>query len=228
MLAEIDPNGKYFNLKQPLNYTMALKGGHSSTRSSTREMVINSYTNVLHETIHALGLMATGDNRWLTEGLCEYFGKAQGFDEWLDLGEWMTLKAAASGQLDSAAAKGNVGAVRYKREAERYLALGGNWEVLEDFSMALWLEAKAWCDLQYGADTESIGAVYADINGRAYTGHGADLTYAQAASLTMYLIERHGIDVVLAVWADYDSFAATFGGSYGEIVAAWQTWLAAK
>ena len=218
MLAGLDPAGRIFDTTRAMTYDLALGSGDSLTRAGTGSMTISTYDAMLHQTLHALGLTDRHDaHHWLTEGLCEYFGKALGYDQWVTTNYHYWLILAESGRL-SAAAGANASMLRYQREAEAYAAMGGSASTADDFSMPLLLHAKARCDLQYGAS-----------DFQAVCSSGLDtLTEAEAASLTMYLIERHGIDTVLAVWADYDSFAAAFGGSYDEIVAAWQAWLAAK
>ncbi len=218
MLAELDPQGEYFDTTRTLTYTLALGSGASLTRQGTGQMTVSTYDAMLHQTLHALGLTdRQDDHHWLTEGLCEYFGKALGYDQWVTTNYHAWLAMAEAGQLNPTIAE-SAFVTRYRREYEAYAAMGGSAASAAEFSMPLLLHAKARCDREDGA-----------VSFQTVCSLGADtLSEAEAASLTMYLIERHGMDTVLAVWADYSSFAAAFGGSYDEVVAAWQTWLAAK
>lgn len=214
-LTELDPTGKYFDTTRKLIYDLALGGDASLTQAGTGSMTVSTYDAMLHQTLHAYGLTdRRDDHHWLTEGLCEYFGKALGYDQWVTSNYHYMAALAAAGRLTSMTAE--VYALRYQREAEAYTAMGGSIADADSFSMPLLLHAKARCDQLYGEPPyPQVCCLGMDT-----------LTEAEAASLTMYLIDRHGIDAVLAVWADYDSFASAFGGSLDDIMAAWQAWLA--
>ena len=181
-------------------------------------MTISTYDAMLHQTIHALGLVDRSDaHHWLTEGLCDYFGRVLGFDAWLTTNYHAWLAMVEAGQLAPTIASSPL-ILRYQREYAEYAAMGGSAATSADFSMPLLMHAKARCDQTDGpVEFQSVCSLGLDT-----------LSEAEAASLTLYLIQQHGIDAVLTVWGDYARFADTFGGSETEIIAAWRAWLSAK
>lgn len=70
----------------------------------------------------------------------------------------------------------------------------------------------------------TIGDTYKLVNGSDYEGVGAELSYNQAASLVLYLVDTYGIEEVLDAYHSQD-IEETFGKGYEELKSDWLTYL---
>ena len=219
----VSQNGVEEYIKIPLryHYIMSFKAGETvSYTESNNLMHINATSSMLHESAHASGIRSNGvNNLWLSEGLCEYFGKIQGYDTMVTLGYYRMLTYANMGAYDAAAAGGDVSAIRAKNACIKYRESAAIPISIDDFDLRLFFDSLAYAELSLEYTT--VSDTYARVNGREYTGEGAELTYAQCGSFVTYLIDRYSIDSVLRVCNDYSALESAFGKSYDELYADW-------
>lgn len=220
-LQTVEGYENYFNLSQYLRYNMTLNGGVSSTKRSTKIMTVNDTYAMLHETVHALSLYQDQENLWLSEGMAEYLGKSLGFDRMVTQTHYLSLFYVEQGMYDAYIAAGDPDALRYSEVYRRYTAWGGQISSMEGFDDKLYTDAYAAAEFEF-ASAETLGSVYEALNDKVYTGDGAELTYKQAASFAAYLIERFGIETVLAVLVEYERFEEVFGASYAALYEQWR------
>lgn len=220
-LQTVEGYENYFDLSQYLRYNMTLNGGVSSTKRATKIMTVNDTYAMLHETVHALSLYQDQENLWLAEGMAEYLGKSLGLDRLVTQTHYMSLFYVEQGMYDAYIAAGDLDALRYLEVYRRYTALGGQTSSVDAFDDRLFTDVYAAAEFEYPS-AETLGSVYEALNGKAYTGDGAELTYKQAASFTGYLIDRFGIERVLAVLGEYERMEEIFGASYDALYGAWR------
>ena len=100
------------------NYYMTLNtSGYSKTVYSSGDMYMNDSYSTLHEAMHAMGITQK-NNIWLSEGLCNYFGKALGFNDQVAASHIQLLTMAKQGYFDEQANAGNEQYVLYKKVYE--------------------------------------------------------------------------------------------------------------
>lgn len=205
------------------NYYMLFDGsGYSQTRYPSGNMYINHFSNALHEAVHALGIRDNG-NLWLSEGLCDYFGKALGFNEQIAASYIQIMNVAKQGSFDEYAAAGDKSAIICKNVYEGYIALGGKIDIASTFDLPLYTDLYAKAELETDF-YNTLGDTYKLVNGKDYDGAGAEISYNQAASLVLYLVDTYGIEKVLDAYHSKD-IVATFGKGYEELKSAWLAYL---
>ena len=226
MIAYLNENGysEWMNTGKHFYYFMTLqRGSPSATNGASHIMTINDYTAMLHESVHSMGINNAA-NIWLSEGLCNYFGRALGFDLYYDsMITWSELKNAEAGYFDEGAAAGDAYSQRMKREFEEYVERGGTFETPAsiDWQILYDLEAKT----ELGMETSTLGDTYKEVNnGRECTGVGAELTYNQATSLVLYLVSTRGLEKVMNAYRR-QAITANLGKDYEGLKAEWLEYL---
>jgi len=205
------------------NYYMLFDGrGYSQTRYPSGNMYINDFSSALHESVHALGIRDSG-NLWLSEGLCDYFGKTLGFNEQIAASYIQIMNVAKQGYFDEYAAAGDKSAIICKNVYEGYIALGGKIDLASTFDLPLYTDLYAKAELETDF-YNTIGDTYKLVNGKDYDGVGAELSYNQAASLVLYLVDTYGIEKVLEAYHTQDIESA-FGKGYDKLKADWLAYL---
>ena len=220
-IRSIEGYEKYFDLSGDLKYNVPLQGGASSTKNSTGIMTINDTYAMLHETVHAVSLYSNKEALWLSEGMADYLSKGLGFDDLVDQTHYLALFYIEQGMYDSYIAAGETNALRYREIHRLYTERGGTFATPDEVDNLLYIDVFAAAEFAM-PHAETIGSVYESLNGKPYEGQGGELTYKQAASFTRYLIDRCGIETVLAVLNDYDRMEELFGASYDALYAAWR------
>jgi len=205
------------------HYYMLFDGsGYSQTRYPSGNMYINDFSSALHESVHALGIRDSG-NLWLSEGLCDYFGKTLGFNEQIAASYIQIMNVAKQGYFDEYAAAGDKSAIICKNVYEGYIALGSKIDLASTFDLPLFTNLYAKAELETDF-YHAMGDPYKAINGKDYDGVGAELSYKQAASLVLYLADTYGIEKVLDAYHSQD-VAAALGKGYEELKSDWLVYL---
>jgi len=225
MLAYLQENEleEGLDINREFHYYMTLDGsGYSRTRYPSGNMYINDFSSALHESVHALGIRENG-NLWLSEGLCNYFGKTLGFNEQIAASYIQIMEAAKQGYFDKYAAAGDKSVIICKSVYEDYIALGGKIDLAVTFDLPLYTDLYAKAELETDF-YNTMGDIYKLVNGQEYAGVGAELSYNQATSLVLYLVDTYGMENVLSAYHSQD-IAATFGKGYEELKSDWLTYL---
>ncbi len=198
------------------------EGSFSHTTTTDGKMYIQSFTDVLHESMHAMGLFpAKPEDLWLAEGLCDYFGKLLGFNEQLAVSCMQIFQVVESGILDEPAAAGDPSSILYKRVYDEYVAAGGQTDTAADFDLILYNDLMAALQRPImGEQLNTIGSVYEALNGKHYDAPGMELSYAEAASLVSYLVETYTLETVMRAYETED-IEGTLGKTYEELAALW-------
>lgn len=205
------------------HYYMLFDGsGYSQTRYPSGNMYINDFSSALHEAVHAMGVTKK-DNIWLSEGLCNYFGKSLGFNDQIAASYIQLLTMTKQGYFDEQANAGNAQYVLYKSVYENYTAQGGKMDSVDTFDFRLYTDVNAKVELETDF-YNTISDTYKLVNGKDYDGVGAELSYNHATSLVLYLVDTYGIEEVLDAYHSQD-IVATFGKGYEELKADWLTYL---
>ena len=205
------------------HYYMLFDGsGYSQTRYPSGNMYINDFSNALHEAVHAMGVTKK-DNIWLSEGLCNYFGKSLGFNDQIAASYMQLLTMAKQGYFDEQANAGNAQYILYKKVYENYTAQGGKMDSVDTFDFRLYTDVNAKVELETDF-YNTISDTYKLVNGKKYDGAGAELSYNHATSLVLYLVDTYGIEEVLDAYHS-QNIVATFGKGYEELKADWLTYL---
>ena len=209
--------------ERKFNYYMTFDGsGYNKTLYSNGNMYINDSYSTLHEAVHAMGI-TKNDNIWLSEGLCNYFGKSLGFNDQIAAAKIQLLTMAKQGAFDEQANAGNAQYVLYKKVYEDYTARGGKMESVNTFDFRLYTDAHARVELD--ADTyKTLGYVYKLVNKTDCNAVGRELSYDQATSLVLYLVDTYGIEKVLDAYYSQD-IEETFGKGYEELKSDWLVYL---
>ena len=205
------------------HYYMLFDGsGYSQTRYPSGNMYINDFSSALHEAVHAMGV-TKNDNIWLSEGLCNYFGKSLGFNDQIAASYIQLLTMAKQGYFDEQANAGNAQYVLYKSVYENYTAQGGKMDSVDTFDFRLYTDVNAKVELETDF-YNTISDTYKLVNGKDYDGVGAELSYNHATSLVLYLVDTYGIEEVLDAYHSQD-IVATFGKGYEELKSDWLAYL---
>ena len=163
------------------------------------------------------------DNIWLSEGICNYFGKQLGFNDQIAASYMQLLTMAKQGYFDEQANAGNAQYILYKRVYGDYTARGGKTDSVDTFDFRLYTDAHARVELD--ADTyKTLGYVYKLVNKTDCNAVGNELSYEQATSLVLYLIDNYGIEKVLEAYRTQDIEIA-FGKGYEDLKADWLVYL---
>lgn len=212
-----------FDTERKFNFYITFDGsGYSKTVYSNGNMYINDSYSTLHEAVHAMGV-TKGDNIWLSEGLCNYFGKSLGFNDQIAASYIQLLTMAKQGYFDEQANAGNVQYVLYKSVYENYTAQGGKMDSVDTFDFRLYTDINAKVELD--ANTyKTLGYAYKIVNKTDCNAVGSELSYEQATSLVLYLVDTYGIEKVLDAYHSQDIVAA-FGKGYEELKSDWLAYL---
>ena len=225
MIAYMRENGfdKGLDTEREFNYYMTFDGsGYSKTVYENGNMVIDDSYSALHEACHAMGITEK-DNIWLSEGLCNYFGKALGFNDQIAASYIQIVSMANAGVFDERAEAGDVSAIRYKAVAKAYAEYGGSLASADAFDLSLFAHLAARTELALGG-YPTLGAAYAAVNREECTAIGAELSYDGATSLILYLSDTYGMARVLDAYASQNMEEA-FGKDYAAIKAEWLDFL---
>lgn len=205
--------------ERKFNYYVTFDGsGYNKTLYSNGNMYINDSYSTLHEAVHAMGV-TKNDNIWLSEGICNYFGKQLGFNDLIAASYMQLLTMAKQGYFDEQANAGNTQYALYKKVYEDYTVQGGKMDSIDTFDFRLYTDVNAKAEL----DTEtykSLGYVYKLISKTDCNAIGNELSYEQATSLVLYLVDAYGIENVLNAYHSQD-IAGTFGKGYEELKSDW-------
>ncbi|MGM9596188.1 MAG: hypothetical protein ACI3XO_00100 [Eubacteriales bacterium] len=209
--------------ERKFNYYMTFDGsGYNKTLYSNGNMYINDSYSTLHEAVHAMGI-TNNDNIWLSEGICNYFGKSLGFNDQIAASYIQLLTMAEKGYFDEQANAGNKQYILYKRVYEDYTARGGKMDSVETFDFRLYTDAHARVELD--ADTyKTLGYVYKLVNKTDCNAIGNELSYEQATSLVLYLVDTYGIEKVLEAYHCQD-IETVFSKGYEDLKADWLAYL---
>lgn len=212
-----------FDTDRKFNYYMTFDGsGYNKTVYSNGNMYINDSYSTLHEAVHAMGV-TKNDNIWLSEGLCNYFGKSLGFNDQIAASYIQLLTMAKQGYFDEQANAGNAQYVLYKSVYENYTAQGGKMDSVDTFDFRLYTDVNAKVELD--ANTyKTLGYAYKLVNQTDCNAVGSELSYEQATSLVLYLVDTYGVEKVLDAYHSQD-IVATFGKGYEELKSDWFVYL---
>ena len=208
-----------FDTERKFNYYMTFDGsGYSKTVYSNGNMYINDSYSTLHEAVHAMGI-TKNDNIWLSEGICNYFGKQLGFNDQIAASYIQLLTMAKQGYFDEQANAGKVEYILYKRACDDYIAHGGKLDSVNTFDFRLYTDVNAKIELDTNT-YETLGYAYKLVNNTDCNAVGSELSYEQTTSLVLYLVDTYGIEKVLDAYHSQD-IASTFGKGYEELKSDW-------
>ncbi len=197
----------------------------SRTDNETGDMTLRDSYSGLHEAMHAMGIRH-GEELWLSEGICDYFGKIMGFNPQFAAAEIQIMKMTEKGYFDERAQAGDTESVRCKKIHEVFTALGGNYDSLDAFDLRLYFDAISLVEIELGF-TASLDEIYEKANGGEYNTVGGELSYRQSASLVAYLIDTYGMDKVAEAYRNSDTEGA-FGKPYEALKTEWMQYLEQK
>ena len=195
---------------------------YSKTIISTGKMYINDSSSGLHEAVHAMGIV-TYDNIWLSEGLCNYFGKALGFNDQIVLSYIQILTMAKLGYFDERAKAGEEYAKLCISIYEEFVKHGGKLDSVDAFDLRLYYDVAARIELESG-NYVTLGEAYSSVNKKECNAVGEELSYDQTTSLIMYLVDNYGIEKLLEAYKTQD-VSVTFGKDYEALKAEWLEYL---
>ncbi len=205
------------------NFYMTFDGsGCSKTMYDTGNMYINDSSSALHEAVHAMGIHES-NHIWLSEGICNYLGKALGFNDQIATGYIQLLVMAQSGYFDARADAGDETAKMYKMIFDQYTARGGKYDHVDHFDLRLYSDIVASLELDSHHST-TIGEAYELVNKKEFSFIGSELTYWQSTSLITYLVDTYGFDKVLTAHYTQD-IEGNLGKPYEELKAEWLEYL---
>ena len=196
--------------------------GFSETKYDTGNMYINDSYSALHEAVHAIGITQK-DNIWLSEGICNYFGKMLGFNSQIAAASIQILTKVKQGYFDDRANAGDISAITYKTVYERYTEAGGKLDSVDNFDLFLYNNITVKIELNTNQYT-TLADRYKIINGKECSSVGEELSYEQATSLVAYLAEIYGIEAVMQAYQTQD-IEKTFGKNYESLKADWISYL---
>ena len=204
--------------ERKFNYYMTLDGsGYNKTLSSNGNMYINNSSSMLHEAVHAMGI-TKNNNIWLSEGICNYFGVSLGFNDQLADSCIQILTMAKQGYFD-----GNAQYTLYKRIYEDYTARGGKIDSVDTFDFRLYTDVGARIELDTNT-YKTLGDAYKIVAQTDCTAVGNELSYEQATSLVLYLVDTYGIENVLEAYHS-QNIENALGKGYEDLKADWLVYL---
>ncbi|MBQ3490873.1 MAG: hypothetical protein IJA86_09820 [Clostridia bacterium] len=204
--------------ERKFNYYMTFDGsGYSKTLHSNGNMYINNSSSTLHEAVHAMGI-TKNNNIWLSEGICNYFGISLGFNDQIAESCIQILTMAKQGYFD-----GNAQYILYKRLYEDYSARGGKMDSVDTFDFRLFTDVQARMELDTNT-YKTLGDAYKIVEQTDCNAVGNELSYEQATSLVLYLVDTYGIEKVLEAYHSQEIEAA-FGKGYEDLKADWLAYL---
>ena len=187
-------------------------------------MYINNASSTLHEAVHAMGIgNIVNENIWLSEGICNYFGRTLGFNDQIAISYIQTLTMIEQGYFDEGAAAGDTQAMLYKEIAENYVCGGGKLDSVNTFNFRLYADVTAKAELELGA-YQTLGDAYRIVNKAECTSVGHDLSYEQTSSLILYLVDTYGLNKVLEAYHTQD-IESVFGKDYESLKVDWLMYL---
>ncbi len=205
------------------NFYMTFDGSiWSKTSYPSGDMYINDSSSALHEAVHAMGIR-NNSHIWLSEGICNYFGRALGFNDQIAASHIQILTMAQSGYFDARADTGDEAAKIYKMIFEQYTARGGKLDHVDHFDLRLYCDIVASLELDTFQNT-TLGEAYELVNKKECTSVGSELTYDQSTSLITYLADTYGIEKVLAAYHTQD-IERSFGKTYEALKTEWIDYL---
>lgn len=211
--------------EREFRYFMSLgELGYNKTVYESGDMYINDSYATLHEAVHAMGVgINKNDNIWLSEGLCNYFGKCLGFNDQIAASNIQILTMAKQGYFDEKADAGNLQYVLYKRVYEDYTAGGGKLDSVDTFDFRLYIDVAARAELDTEA-YQTLGYAYKLVNNAECRAIGKELSYDQATSLVLYLVDTYGIEKVLTAYHTQD-IESVLGKGYEALKTDWLAYL---
>lgn len=215
--------GGIFDTERNYDFYMTFDGsGYSKTITATGNMYINDSNSGLHEAVHAMGIV-TYDNIWLSEGICNYFGKALGFNDQIALSYMQILSMAKMGYFDERAKAGDEHAIMSKSVYEKYSERGGKLDSVDSFDLRLYYDIAAGIELETG-NYVTLGQAYKAANKKECNSVGEELSYDQTTSLMMYLVDNYGIEKLLEAYKS-QNISMIFGKDYEALKAEWLEYL---
>jgi len=212
-----------FDTTRKFNYYMTFDGsGSSKTVYSNGNMYINDSYSTLHEAVHAMGI-TKNDNIWLSEGICNYFGKALGFNDQIAAANIQILKMAQQGYFDEQANAGNAQYILYKNIYENYNSRGGKIDSVDTFDFRLYADVISKIELDTNT-YKTLGDAQKSGSNENFSAIGDDISYDQATSLIFYLVDSYGIEKVLDAYHSQD-IVSVFKKDYIELKADWLAYL---
>ncbi len=209
--------------ERKFDYYMTFDGsGYSITMLSNGKMYINDSYSALHEAVHAMGINNV-DNIWLTEGICNYFGKTLGFNSQIALSYIQILTMAKQGYFDDRANAGDKQAILYKKVYEDYTACGGTLDSVDTFDFRIYADVAARAELDSNEYT-SLGEAYKIANKKECNSVGEEISYDQATSLILYLEDTYGIQNLLEAYRT-QNIESVFGKDYESLKSDWLEYL---
>ncbi len=211
--------------EREFNYYMTFDGsGYSKTLYANGDMYINESYSTLHEAVHAMGIgMKEKDNIWLSEGICNYFGRSLGFNDQIAASYIQILTMVQQGYFDDLINKGDASAILRKAVYDGYVNGGGRLDSADAFDFRLYSDVTARVELNSGSYV-TLGEAYEIANKTAIESVGDEISYEQSTSLILYLVDTYGIDKVLEAYHTQDIVGA-FGKGYEELKADWLGYL---
>ncbi len=211
-------------------YCNTQTGGHAEP--TTRTIWISFIHSYPHELGHILIPTQSTETRygefWRNEGLCNYFND-------IIAPTYARMKAYCRDMLGlcskTGAAEGEVKTQNpenrkfWARVREIYLNNAEMPSSVEEFDLPLFLQAKAIAPLRYPEELKD--SIWSWPRYKYNTGSvnkntiGNELTYEQANSLAMYLIDRYSLSSFLDYCTEKANFDEAFGISYEEAKDAW-------
>ena len=211
------------NTERKFNYYMTFNGtNYSKTDLSNGNIYINDSYSTLHEAIHAMGITNL-DNIWLREGICNYFGKAFGFNDQIAASYIQILSMVKQGYFDERIAAGDKSAILYKKVYDNYTSLGGKIDSVDTFDLHLFFDVSAKVELDENSYV-TLGEAYKTVNDKECDSIGKELSYDQATSMISYLVDNYGIQKVLEAYRTQD-IGNSFGKGYEDLKAEWLVYL---
>lgn len=194
---------KYLDSNKEFHFYMTFSDSPlSKTDFQSGKMYINDFSAALHESLHAMGIK-NKENLWLSEGICEYFGKALGFQQQTDAAYIQILQMAEKGLYNEAAANGNESALRYVKTAEIYKKKGGQYDSLEKFDPQIFMDSFAKAEIELNSYS-TIKETYF-IGGDNQTNYiDGGMSYSQAGSFVAHLIDTYGLETVFSAYETQD------------------------
>ncbi len=221
-IKDTDTSG-IFDTECDFNFYMTFDGsGYSKTVISTGDMYINDSNSTLHEAVHAMGIKIY-NNIWLAEGICNYFGKALGFNDQITISYIQILSMAKIGYFDERAKAGDEYAILCKSIYEKYTERGGKIDSVDSFDLRLYYDVAARIELDTG-NYVTLGQAYKMANKKECNSVGEELSYDQTTSLIMYIVDNYGLEKLLEAY-ETQNISEAFGKDYEALKAEWLDYL---
>ncbi|MBQ8407874.1 MAG: hypothetical protein IJY39_03325 [Clostridia bacterium] len=209
-------------INRQFNFYMTFDGSGYSKTLANGNMYINESYSTLHEAVHALGI-ATKDNIWLSEGICNYFGRSLGFNDQIAASHIQILTMIKQGYFDDLINQGDQSAIQKKAVYDNYINRGGKIDSVETFDFRLYSDVTAKVELDFGSYI-TLGNAYKTVNKTECNAVGNEISYEQATSLIIYLVDTYGIEKVMEAYQT-QNIEAVFGKDYESLKSEWLDYL---